>query len=217
MSEILTGPIIKPNSGKITNAIIFLHGYGANGDDLIGIGNEWKAEIEDTVFISPNAPFTCEWSKNAYQWFDLTSIAPEKIGEGLETSGPFLHSFIDDVLLKYNLDEGKIFFVGFSQGTMMALFHLCKRRSSCAGLLGYSGLLYENKKFDDEVLSKFPIRLYHGLNDEVINSEFTSKASEKLKSLGFNVDYHLQNELGHGIDGFGLNFGLEFAKKTLIV
>ena len=113
---------------KVENIIIFLHGYGANGNDLISIGDLWKNKLKSTLFLSPNAPFNCEWGGDAYQWFDLTSIAPEKVGEGLNRAGPYLNDYIDHISDFYKIKNEKIFFVGFSQGTMMALHHLCKRK-----------------------------------------------------------------------------------------
>ena len=169
------------------------------------------------IFLSPNAPFECPWGGESFQWFELTSIAPEKIGEGLKLAGPFLNNYIDDVCKDYSLPNDKIFFVGFSQGTMMALYHLCKRKTDCGGLVGFSGLLFEDENFDNNILSKFPITLYHGKNDEVINYEFTLKAYEKLRSLGFEIDYNLSDLLGHGIDEKGISIGESFIKKFFYI
>ena len=202
---------------KIENAVIFLHGYGANGKDLIEIGKVWKKNLQNTIFLAPNAPFTCPWGGESFQWFELTSSSPEKIGEGLQLAGPYLNEYIDWVCKNYKLENNKIFFVGFSQGTMMALYHLCKREKECAGLIGYSGLLYENKNFDKEILSKFPIMLYHGKNDDVINYEFTLKAYKKLKSMGFEIQYSLSDFLAHGIDENGLKKGEVFLKKVFCI
>jgi phospholipase/carboxylesterase len=207
---------IKPEK-KIENAVIFLHGYGANGKDLIEIGNIWKKNLPDTIFLSPNAPFECPWGGESFQWFELTSIAPDKIGEGLKLAGPYLNFYIDSVCKNYNLLNEKIFFVGFSQGTMMALYHLCKRKLKCGGLVGFSGLLFEDENFDRDVLSKFPITLYHGKNDEVINYEFTVKAHEKLSKLGFEINYNLSELLGHGIDEKGISIGESFIKKFFYI
>ena len=214
MKKILNGPSIKPNA-QPKNAIIFLHGYGANGNDLISIADLWKNSFKETIFFSPNAPFKCAWGDNAFQWFDLTSISPDKIGEGLNTAGPFLNEYVDDILKVYGLNSEQIFFVGFSQGTMMALYHLCKRVDKCAGIMGYSGLLFQDKEFDSKVKSKFPIKLYHGKNDEVIDYSQTISSAEKFKSLEFNVEYKIQDNLGHGIDNEGLQYGFNFIKKTL--
>ena len=80
--------------------------------------------------------------------------------------------------------------------------------------MGYSGLLFCDKDFDLSIKSKPPIRLYHGKNDDVIIFEQTVNASEKLKSLEFDVDHKIKDSLGHGIDEEGLDYGLEFIKKT---
>ena len=210
------GQIVYPESGNsIKNALIFLHGYGANADDLINIGLRWKEKLENTIFISPNAPFKCDWSDDAFQWFDLTSIAPDKIGEGLNKAGPFLNELVEKIKIKFAFKDSQILFFGFSQGAMMGLYHLCKRKKPCAGLLAYSGLLFLDNDFENSILSKFPIRLYHGKNDEVIDSDNSVKSYDKLKSLGFEVDYHIQENLGHGIDNQGLEFGESFVHRIL--
>jgi len=216
MTKSLDGPTIIPGKkSKIENALIFLHGYGANGNDLINIANHWKNDLKNTLFLSPNAPFPCEWGGESYQWFDLTSISPENIGNGLEKAGPFLNNYIESLKKKYSLEDKNIFFLGFSQGSMMAMYHLCKRDKGCGGLIAYSGLLYENQAFDLDVVSRFPIRIYHGKNDEVIHHENSIKAFKKFQSLGFDVEYFIQEDLGHGIDDYGLDFGLNFLKKTI--
>ena len=216
MTNLLTDSIIK-SGDTYKNAVIFLHGYGANSNDLIGIANLWIESLPNTIFLSPNAPFECDFSPNAYQWFELTSISPDSIGDGLKKAGPYLNDYINHVSNTYKVKEKNIFFVGFSQGTMMALYHLCKRENRCAGLLGYSGLLFENENFKSEIKSKFPIKLYHGKKDELINYQNSIEASKKLKKFGFDIDYSLSDELGHGIDDKGIQIGLNFIKKTFNV
>ena len=216
MTNLLTDSIIK-SGDTYKNAVIFLHGYGANSNDLIGIANLWIESLPNTIFLSPNAPFECDFSPNTYQWFELTSISPDSIGDGLKKAGPYLNVYIDHVSNTFKVKEENIFFVGFSQGTMMALYHLCKRENRCAGLLGYSGLLFENENFKSEIKSKFPIKLYHGKKDELINYQNSIEASKKLKTLGFDIDYSLSDDLGHGIDDKGIQLGLNFIKKTFNV
>merc|ERR1711991_871866 len=171
--------------------------------------------LPNTIFLSPNAPFECDFSPNAYQWFELTSISPDSIGDGLKKAGPYLNAYIDHVSNTFNVKEKNIFFVGFSQGTMMALYHLCKRENRCAGLLGYSGLLFENENFKSEIKSKFPIKLYHGKKDELINYQNSIEASKRLKKFGFDIEYSLSDDLGHGIDDKGIQLGLNFIKKNI--
>ena len=63
--KFLNGPKILPeNNNKVKNAVVFLHGYGANGNDLINIGFHWKENFKNTVFISPNAPLNVSGEAN---------------------------------------------------------------------------------------------------------------------------------------------------------
>ena len=135
MNKILNGPVIKNQSEDFERIIVFLHGYGANGNDLISIGNAWQKVIPKTIFLSPNAPFDCPFGNDSYQWFEFTSISPESIGSGLNKAGPYLHNFIDHISLKYSIPFEKIFLY-LSQGTMMALYHLCQRESKVQVLWG---------------------------------------------------------------------------------
>ena len=97
----------------------------------------------------------------------------------------------------------------------MTISCVCKRNNKCAGLLAYSGLLYEDKEFDKNVKSKFPLRIFHGKDDEIIDSNYSIKSYEKFKSLNFDVEFHIQDNLGHGIDGFGLDFGFNFVQNII--
>ena len=108
MTNLLTDSIIK-SGDTYKNAVIFLHGYGANSNDLIGIANLWIESLPNTIFLSPNAPFECDFSPNAYQWFELTSISPDSIGDGLKKAGPYLNDYIDHVSNTFKVKE-KIFF-----------------------------------------------------------------------------------------------------------
>ena len=210
----IDGPSIEPISGKIEKIVIFLHGYGSNGEDLITIGSRWSQEVPNTIFYSPNAPFLCPASPEGFEWFKLFERTEEEIKKGLEEAGPYLYNFINEVLGKHKLESKDLLIVGFSQGTIMSLYHLNKKKNSCAGIIGYSGYLFENKNFTNEVKSKFPVFLYHGKNDEVINSDASEIAAKRLSELGFEVTLLIQNNLGHGIDENGLDQGKEFIKKV---
>ena len=210
---------IAPKEGcEIKNAIIFLHGYGANGNDLLNIGQLWQKDLENTLFAAPNAPFRCTLQDNSsinelesYMWFDLSSY--DKIGEGLKLAGTHLMSYFDEFKKKFSLQNNQIVFFGFSQGAMMSLYHLPSLSKNIAGLLAYSGLLFDDELFNKNINSTFPIGIYHGKEDELIDSNYSIKSAEKLKSLGFEVTYRIQNDLGHGIDNIGLDFGLNLIKN----
>ena len=62
--------------GKSSNLVDFLHGYGADGNDLIGLANYFQCTLPEAIFLSPHAPEACSMNPSGYQWFDLTSTDP---------------------------------------------------------------------------------------------------------------------------------------------
>ena len=210
----LHGPVIQPTSGIIKNIILFLHGYGANGEDLINIGEHWKKTIPDTIFYSPNAPFICDINPLGYQWFPLIDRTKKELEEGLQTADPFIEEFTKNILKKHTLNFNNLFVVGFSQGTILSLYNFTKGKNQIGGIVGYSGLLYDNDNINQNEIS-FPILLYHGKDDEVINSNFTTEAEQILTTKGFTVNAVNREKLGHGIDQNGLKKGEEFIKNLL--
>ena len=136
----LQGPMAPPASGGAPRSmVILLHGYGSNGDDLIGLVPYWRDALPDTVFLSPNAPEPCPGAPGGRQWWALTNFSPDARAAGVRQAAPVLNGFIDSQLAVYGLTEDRLALVGFSQGTMMAL-HVGLRRS-IAGIVGYSGML----------------------------------------------------------------------------
>src|SRR5204863_9064351 len=56
MTTPLKGPRIEPRGGRASGLVVLLHGYGANGDDLIALGDGWRRSLPDAAFVAPNAP-----------------------------------------------------------------------------------------------------------------------------------------------------------------
>ena len=95
----ITGPIIEPSSGnQPKQVVIFVHGYGADGNDLIGLANYFKGNLPDTVFLSPHAPEACPMNPAGYQWFDLTSRDPAILWSKILVAADHLNDFIDSTL-----------------------------------------------------------------------------------------------------------------------
>lgn len=215
MVKLISGPSVNTNLKKIKKLVLFLHGYGANGSDLINISNLWKEFLPDVAFYSPNAPFKCDLNPFGYQWFPLNERTENELKKGIELSSPYLKKFVDHILKENNLRLKDLLVVGFSQGTILSLNHFTKQQFPCAGILGYSGLFHysekEVKKLD------FPIQLFHGELDEVIDNSYSSKACEDLKKFDYEVNYILGKNLGHSIDENGLKIGLKFLKRVFKV
>jgi phospholipase/carboxylesterase len=217
MSKMIDGPFIAPKSGQVENLVVFLHGYGSNGDDLISIGHEWAPYLADTAFVSPNAPEVCEIFAQGYQWFSIRAIDPDAFEreKQAEKAMPQLDAFLDAQLAKWDVPESRMILVGFSQGAMMAMYAAPRRAQACAGVIGYSGMLIEAEALKQPEMVKIPVLAIHGDLDEVVPPASLEAIERGFSAAGYDVETVLRPGLGHGIDGFGLTRGLEFIKESL--
>ncbi len=212
----IDGPRLTPASGgPAKSLVVFLHGYGADGNDLIDIGHMWAPALPDTAFVSPHAPEPCGEAPVGRQWFPLASADPHLLRQGVLSAAPALDAFLDGELAAHGLAEDRLALVGFSQGTMMAL-HVGPRRAGClAGVVGYSGLLAGPEFLAAELRHKPPVLLVHGDADPVIPVVALTVASRVLGDAGFAVEAHVRPGLQHGIDQEGLGLGAAFLRRVL--
>lgn len=198
-----------------TSMVILLHGYGANGQDLLGLGEEWKAAFPNTVFIAPDAPHACEMSPFGFQWFSLGDWSPMSMAAGARNIAPWVNEFIDAQLKQYNVREENLVLCGFSQGTMLAIYIALRRAKKVAGLLGYSGALICTEEWNELNLQKPEICLIHGIADNVVPVAAYYHAAQMLDQYGFPFDGHVLHGLMHGINDYGLQLGRDFLKRVL--
>ncbi|MGH6737101.1 MAG: alpha/beta hydrolase [Methyloceanibacter sp.] len=211
---LLDGPRLGPAAGGAPRQlVVFMHGYGADGNDLIGLGREWARELPHAAFVSPHALEPCGMAPMGRQWFDLSLGDMALIASGVKRAAPALQSFLDAELKRHALPAEALGLVGFSQGTMMALAVGLARKPSPAAIVGYSGAL--------ATLEALPapgagpaILLVHGDMDEVIPVDAMLMAREALAQAGLPVEWHVAQGIGHGIDGEGLRLGGAFLKQA---
>jgi phospholipase/carboxylesterase len=211
----LDGPSIAPQSGGAPKQIVvFLHGYGSNGDDLISLAPYWAELLPEAEFVSPNAPFPCEVNPfGGFQWFGLEERSAETRLRGARAAAPILDAYLDQLLKERGLDESRLALVGFSQGTMMAL-HVGPRRSVApAAIVGYSGMLIAPELLSAELKSKPPILLAHGMADQVVPFTAMDAAAAALKALDLSVETLARPGLPHSIDQDGLARGGGFLQQ----
>ncbi len=211
MGTYIVGAEKSPNS-----AVILLHGYGANGQDLIGLGEEWKTILPDTVFIAPDAPNICEMSPFGYQWFSLGDWSPMSLSAGARAAAPWVNNFIDVQLEKYKIRDENLVLCGFSQGTMMALYIALRRAKKIAGVLGYSGALICTEEWSQIKIQKPDICLIHGIADNVVPVAAYYHAAQVLQENEFPFDGHVLHGLMHGINDYGSKLGADFLTRVLV-
>lgn len=200
---------------KPDSLVILLHGYGSNGEDLIGLAPYWSKMLPNALFISPDAPFECE-AGFGYQWFSLRSWTPMAMLGGAEAAAPLLNNYIDAALAEYNLSDDKLALVGFSQGTMMSLYAAPRRKKPIAGVLGYSGAMIGGEGLvGNASIVKMPIHLIHGDFDTVVPVAAYYHATQTLIGAGFTVSGNVTPGLPHSIDPAGIESGGQFLKKVL--
>jgi phospholipase/carboxylesterase len=212
----LDGPRLGPASGGAAKSlVVFLHGYGADGNDLIDIGRHWAPELPDTAFASPHAPEPCAEAPVGRQWFGLTMRDPGEIWRGVTKARPVLDQFLDAELARLSLPPERLALVGFSQGTMMALHVAPRRQAPIAGIVGYSGLLAGPERLPGEIVSRPPVLLVHGSDDPLIPAAAILQASSALGAVSVEVEWHIRPGLQHGIDPEGLDLGAAFLRTVL--
>ncbi|MEJ2623145.1 MAG: prolyl oligopeptidase family serine peptidase [Pseudolabrys sp.] len=214
----LDGPRLAPQSGTAKQLVVFLHGYGADGNDLIDIGRAWAALLPDAAFVSPHAPHPCGQAPMGREWFPLFTRNPNERWEGVNNAAPELNAFLDEELVRHKLPASALALVGFSQGTMMSLHVGLRREVTPAAIVGYSGMMAlpeeaDPNAFAAEIRSRPPVLLVHGDQDPLIPVQALFQTAQNLAALDVPTEWHVSPGVGHGIDQEGLRQGGEFLAK----
>jgi phospholipase/carboxylesterase len=200
LSATLSGPTLAPARGPATHLVVLVHGYGADGEDLIGLANHWQEMLPTVAFAAPNAPARIPGGPG-YQWFPISRIDPHEMQKGVEVAGPGLDAYLDAELARLGLGAERLALVGFSQGTMLSLHLGLRRAIKPAAIVGFSGLLPAPPPPNGDFP---PILLTHGDSDTVIPPQAMFLAANQLGLAGAAVQWHLARGMGHGIDPEGL-------------
>ncbi|WP_435258898.1 alpha/beta hydrolase [Thioclava sp. FR2] len=204
--------------GQATSAVIFVHGYGADGADLLGLSDPLAPHLLNTAFYSPDAPEPCAGNPFGRQWFPipwLDGSSEEAARSGLIAAAQDLNGFIDKVLLDEGISPSALALVGFSQGAMMSLHVAPRRTALVAGVVAISGRLLHPDTLSAEAVVKPPVLLIHGDQDDVVPFQDMTLAGNALVSAGFETYGHVMQGTGHGIAPDGLGVALQFLKERL--
>jgi len=205
-------------SGKARSVVIFLHGYGADGGDLLGLADPLAPHLPDTAFHAPDAPEPCAGNPFGFQWFPipwLDGSSEEAARQGLVQAAADLNAYIDEVLATEGVAPERLALVGFSQGSMMSLHIAPRRDTALAGVVAFSGRLLAPEALAAQARVRPPVLLLHGDADPVVPFDDMGRAGDALVAAGFDTWTHVMRGTGHGIAPDGLSVALQFLKPRL--
>ncbi|ABD54882.1 alpha/beta hydrolase [Jannaschia sp. CCS1] len=210
----------KPSaSGDVTSLVVFLHGYGADGRDLLGLADPLAEHMPNTVFVAPDAPERSAMNPAGFQWFPIPWIdgsSEAAAAEGMARAVIDLNAFLDHVMEEHGVSAAETALVGFSQGTMISLHVAPRREEAFAGVVGFSGRLIEPEALIDDVVVRPPVLLIHGDADDVVPPQSLPEAAEGLEAAGWEEVYaHVMKGTAHGIAPDGLSVALAFLRDKL--
>ncbi len=219
MTRVLQAGRKEPLSGTTRSIVVFLHGYGANGADLLGLADPLGEHLPDTLFVAPDAPETIPMMPTGYQWFPIPWIdgsSEEEAHRGLQAAAADLDAFLDALMVDEDVLPEQVVLFGFSQGTMMALHVAPRREDAVAGIVGFSGRLLQPELLEDATVSRPPVLLVHGDADDVVPPQSLPEAAQALQSAGWKEVYaHVMKGTAHGIAPDGLSVALAFMRDKL--
>lgn len=230
----MDGPRLLPAQGAARQLVVLLHGYGADGNDLIELAEHWRRDLPQAAFVAPNAPTLVPGAAygpgmGGRQWFGLNDYDPtmlrrdphraaaiyEKLLAGAEQAAPLLQAFLAAELARHGVAPSKLALVGFSQGTMMALHLGLRQAVAPAAILGFSGALVGAERLAQQARGKPPILLVHGSADDVVPLEAMFDTLNGLGAAEIPARWHLCLGLPHTIDPEGLRLGGKFLAQSL--
>lgn len=200
-------------SGTARSIVVFVHGYGADGADLLGLADVLAPHLPDTIFYAPDAPQACTGNPFGYQWFPipwLDGSTEAAAAAGLAVASDMLNAFLDACLAEADLTDADLALVGFSQGAMISLHVAPRRDRAIAAVVAISGRLLEPDALAGAVRVKPPVLLIHGDEDAVVPFVSMKAAGDVLVANGFDTFGHVMRGTGHGIANDGLEAALGF-------
>ncbi len=169
-------------------AVILCHGFGAPGDDLVGLAPELVKAVpalRDVRFYFPAAPLTLEMGfGDSRAWWLIDMGAIQKLAhdpaaqrefrriepEGMPAARKAMLALVQDVAKHTGLPMKKIILGGFSQGAMIATDVALRLEEAPGGLAVLSGtlLIEDTWKVKAKARAGLPVFQSHGRQDPVL-------------------------------------------------
>jgi phospholipase/carboxylesterase len=206
-------PMVQSNSKP--PLLLMLHGYGSNEQDLYSFASELPEEL---LVISARAPLTLGFG--SYAWYSINFEANSENFSDIPQAKKALEmigQFLDEVTQTFEIDQNKIFLMGFSQGTVLSTAYALNHPGKVQHVLALSG--YVNQQLLREGLDKesFPdldFFVSHGSVDQVIPVQWARRTPAFLDGLHIENVY-MEYPVGHGVAPQNFYDMLEWIKKRI--
>jgi len=216
MTFCLDSIIIKPESDKkIRSAIILLHGYGGDGNDISTLSLNWKRHLPDTIFICPNGHEKCQINPSGFQWFDLSKDDPNYILEQSIEAEKKLHEFINEIKKEFSLENKNICLVGFSQGCMMSINLGLTSNQAFNCIIGFSGKIIDQNNLRSRIKSSTDVLLIHGDSDQIVSPNYMLEAKDFFIRNKIAIETHLIKDCDHHIPIKASSIALNYILKKI--
>jgi phospholipase/carboxylesterase len=210
MDDLLFHAVPPARGGAPDSLVVLLHGYGADGADLVGLAEPWGRAVPGALFLAPDGPEPCEMAPCGRQWFGLADMDPARLAEGIAAAVRLLSAFVARQAALHGLVPARIALMGFSQGAMLALAAGLAAEPPPACILAYSGALLAGLGS-----ARPPVLLVHGEADMVVPVSASRAARSALEAAGVPVEALFPPALGHGLDEAGIAAGAAFLARHL--
>jgi phospholipase/carboxylesterase len=203
-------PEIKALNNKPTKLMVFLHGVGSDGNDLISLVPYIQKSLAEYHFVSPHGVESYDMAPFGRQWFSLRDRASNTIIKLAKDNAPKVQEQIKLKQKELNIDNENTVIFGFSQGTMMGIYLTLTQEKPFKAMIGFSGRLISPTPLKN---TKTPICIVHGAEDDVVDSSEGHNLAEYCKQNSIEHKLLIIPNLTHSIDGEGMEFALNFLKN----
>ena len=214
----LTHYLLPARSGKTFSLVVLLHGFGSNGQAMLGLGRNLSAALPDTTFLAPDAPDAAPGRPGGRMWYtipELDGSSPEEADLRLQASARKLDAFLDDQRAAHGLPAAAMALIGFSQGAGMAYEVAPRRPDQLAGVIAIAGRMKRKEALAAEVRTKPPFLILTGADDLLLTTDETAQTADGLTAAGIAAMRVVMAGTGHGISDNGIAATRDFLKSVL--
>jgi predicted peptidase len=155
-----------------------LHGSGEKGDDLqkVSIHGPLKYQKNysiDAYILAPQCPENAYWNSEE------------------------LYLLIQKVVAENKIDVNRIYLTGLSMGAWGAWNLAYSHPEMFAALVPIAGFVDRIPMIENCKLAHIPIRIYHGLLDNVVDVQYSINIYKKLKDCNPDLKLHIFDDAWH--------------------